>query len=31
VPLKVSRNGRTLELSITSADRRQFLKGPVIH
>ncbi len=31
VPLKVSRNNRTLELSITSADRRQFLKGPVLH
>jgi S1-C subfamily serine protease len=31
VPLKVSRNNRTLELSITSADRRQFLKGPILH
>ncbi|MDX2159365.1 MAG: S1C family serine protease [Hyphomicrobiaceae bacterium] len=31
VPLTISRNGRTLDLSISSADRRQFLKGPVIH
>jgi S1-C subfamily serine protease len=31
VPMKVIRNGRTIDLSIASADRRQFLKGPVIH
>ncbi|MEZ5856408.1 MAG: S1C family serine protease [Hyphomicrobiaceae bacterium] len=31
VPIKVHRNGRTLDLSVTSADRRQFLKRPVIH
>lgn len=31
VPLKVSRNGRTLDLSIASGDRRDFLKGPILH
>jgi S1-C subfamily serine protease len=31
VPLKVSRSGRTLDVVIQSGDRRQFLKGPVIH
>lgn len=31
VPIKVHRDGRTLDLSVTSADRRQFLKRPVIH
>lgn len=31
VPLLVNRNGRTLEVYVTSADRRDFLKGPVLH
>lgn len=31
VPLRVNRNGRTLDVRIASADRRSFLKGPVLH
>lgn len=31
VPLKVNRNGRTMDMHIASADRRSFLKGPVLH
>ncbi|MFV0298463.1 MAG: S1C family serine protease [Hyphomicrobiaceae bacterium] len=31
VPMRIHRNGRTLDLSVRSADRRQFLKRPVIH
>ena len=31
VPLLLNREGETLELNVTSADRRRFLKGPVLH
>jgi S1-C subfamily serine protease len=31
VPLLINRDGRTFELKVRSADRRQFLKGPVLH
>ncbi len=31
VPLTVVRKGRTLDVVIVSADRRSFLKGPVLH
>jgi S1-C subfamily serine protease len=31
VPLLVNRKGRTFELRVRSADRRAFLKGPVVH
>ena len=31
VPLLVNREGETFELNVTSADRRRFLKGPVLH
>jgi len=31
VPLRVLRGGRTTEIRLASADRRQFLKGPVLH
>jgi S1-C subfamily serine protease len=31
VPLLINRKGRTLELRVRSADRRRFLKGPVVH
>jgi S1-C subfamily serine protease len=31
VPLQVSRKGRTFEVRVRSADRRQFLKGPTVH
>ncbi len=31
VPLKVNRNGRMMDMHIASADRRSFLKGPVLH
>jgi S1-C subfamily serine protease len=31
IPLAVNRKGRTVELVIHSADRRKFLKGPVLH
>jgi S1-C subfamily serine protease len=31
VPLLISREGDALELNVTSADRRRFLKGPVLH
>ena len=31
VPLIVNRKGRTLEVVVRSGDRREFLKGPVLH
>lgn len=31
VPLTVVRKGRTIDLRVRSADRRKFLKGPVLH
>ena len=31
VPLLVNREGETFELNVTSADRRRFFKGPVLH
>jgi S1-C subfamily serine protease len=31
VPLTVNREGRTLDISIRSTDRRRLLKGPVLH
>ncbi len=31
VPLTINREGRTLEISIRSADRLRLLKGPVLH
>jgi S1-C subfamily serine protease len=31
IPLTVVRKGRTLDVNVRSADRRQFLKGPVLH
>jgi S1-C subfamily serine protease len=31
VPLLLSRKGRTFEARVRSADRRQFMKGPVVH
>jgi S1-C subfamily serine protease len=31
VPLLLSRKGRTFETRVRSADRRQFMKGPVVH
>jgi S1-C subfamily serine protease len=31
VPLTILRKGRTMEVHLTSVDRRDFLKGPVLH
>ncbi len=31
VPLTINREGRTLEVSVQSTDRRRLLKGPVLH
>jgi S1-C subfamily serine protease len=31
VPLTINREGKTFDVSIRSADRRRFLKGPVLH
>ena len=31
VPLTIYRDGRTFELRVPSADRRQFLKAPRLH
>ena len=31
VPLLIYRDGRTLEVTITSGDRTKFLKGPSVH
>jgi S1-C subfamily serine protease len=31
VPLVVHRDGRAIEVTVTSGERRQFLKGPVTH
>lgn len=31
VPITINRKGRLMEIRVTSADRRRFLKGPVLH
>jgi S1-C subfamily serine protease len=31
VPMKIYRDGRTIELRVPSADRNRFLKGPKMH
>ena len=31
VPITINRKGRLMDISVTSADRRHFLKGPVLH
>ncbi len=31
VPLVINRDGKTMEVSVRSGDRRRFLKGPVLH
>ena len=31
VPLRIARDGRTLEVRVKSADRRNFLKRPILH
>jgi S1-C subfamily serine protease len=31
VPMTINRDGKTLDVSIRSGDRRRFLKGPVLH
>ena len=31
VPLTVYRDGRTIEVRVTSGDRNRFLKGPSLH
>ena len=31
VPLTINREGKTIDVSIRSGDRRRFLKGPVLH
>ncbi len=31
VPLTVNRNGRTMDVTVQSGDRRTFLRGPVLH
>jgi len=31
VPLMIRRSGRMMEVHLRSADRREFLKGPVLH
>jgi S1-C subfamily serine protease len=31
VPLLINREGETFEINVVSADRRRFLKGPVLH
>jgi hypothetical protein len=31
VPLTMNREGRTFEIRVQSADRRRYLKGPVLH
>ncbi|MEZ5818772.1 MAG: S1C family serine protease [Hyphomicrobiaceae bacterium] len=31
IPLTIHRKGRTMEVHLQSADRREFLKGPVLH
>ena len=31
VPLRINRSGQTMEVYLRSADRREFLKGPVLH
>lgn len=31
VPLRINRSGRILEVVVESGDRREFLKGPVLH
>jgi S1-C subfamily serine protease len=31
VPLTINRNGRTMDVTVQSGDRRSFLRGPVLH
>jgi S1-C subfamily serine protease len=31
VPLTINRNGRTMDVTVQSGDRRTFLRGPVLH
>lgn len=31
VPLTINRNGRTMDVTVISGDRRTFLRGPVLH
>ena len=31
IPMLINRDGKTLEVRVRSADRRRFLKGPVLH
>jgi S1-C subfamily serine protease len=31
IPMLIQRDGRTIEVQVTSADRHSFLKGPVLH
>ena len=31
VPLTINRNGRTMDVTVQSGDRRKFLRGPVLH
>lgn len=31
VPLTINRNGRTMDVTVMSGDRRTFLRGPVLH
>jgi hypothetical protein len=31
VPLTINRAGRVMEVRVRSGDRRDFLKGPVLH
>ena len=31
VPITINRKGRLMDIRVTSADRRRFLKGPVLH
>jgi S1-C subfamily serine protease len=31
VPLTINRNGRTMDVTVVSGDRRSFLRGPILH
>jgi S1-C subfamily serine protease len=31
VPLRIAREGRVMDVTVTSADRNSFLKGPSVH
>jgi hypothetical protein len=31
VPLLINRDGKTFDVHVRSADRRRYLKGPVLH